>query len=103
MTINDSARSAGLEIPIDVFFESWRDSNFSMTITDQSMPGDGTAAPPVEVARDPDAPGVAILGTTIEAQPGPEESHGAGTAKARRGRQWTWAGRLRPGRGSMTA
>ncbi len=68
--VNDSARSAGLEIPLDVFFNSWRDSNFSLTTTNTSMPGDGTAAPPVEGGPDPDAPGISIIGTTLTPEPG---------------------------------
>ena len=77
--VNDSARSAGLEIPLDVFFNSWRDSNFSLTITNTSMPGDGTAVPPVEGGPDPDAPGMTIVGTTLTPVPGgPEEIPGPG-------------------------
>ena len=64
--VNDSARAAGLEVPIDVFFESWRDSNFSMTLTDLSMPGDGAAEPPGGAAGPPaDAPELASLGMTL--------------------------------------
>ena len=64
--VNDSARAAGLEVPIDVFFESWRDSNFSMTLTDLSMPGDDAAEPPGGAAGPPaDAPELASLGMTL--------------------------------------
>jgi hypothetical protein len=68
--VNDSARSAGLEIPLDVFFNSWRDSNFSLTITDTSMPGDGTAQPPAETGPIPEGPGISIIGTTLRPEPG---------------------------------
>jgi hypothetical protein len=68
--VNDSARGAGLEIPLDVFFNSWRDSNFSLTITDTSMPGDGTAQPPAETVPAPEGPGISIIGTTLQPQPG---------------------------------
>jgi hypothetical protein len=69
--LNDSARSAGLEVPLNTFFESWRDSNFSMTTTDTSMRGDGTAQPPSgasELAND--APDFATLGMTLHPTPG---------------------------------
>ena len=49
-----------------------------MTITDLSMPGDGTAAPPVEGGPSPEAPGVTILGTTVQEVPGTEEPPGPG-------------------------
>jgi Peptidase_C39 like family len=52
--VNDSARSAGLEVPMSVFQEAWADSNYQMTITDAAA----TAKP-----------GYAILGTTLEARP----------------------------------
>ena len=68
--VNDSARTAGLEIPLDVFFESWRDSNFSLTTTDTSMPGDGTFTPSPDGGPDPDAPGISIVGTTLTPEPG---------------------------------
>ena len=74
VTINDSARSAGLEVPLDVFFNSWRDSNFSMTTTDLSMPGDGTARPPADGQLDPSRSDVTVLGTTVRGEmPDPGE------------------------------
>jgi hypothetical protein len=57
--INDSARSAGLELPIDVFNDAWADSNYRMTTTDIQAPATAGASPS----------GYAILGTTVEAQP----------------------------------
>lgn len=64
--VNDSARSAGLEIPLDVFYESWRDSNFSMTITDIAAPGGGQASPPAGAEQPVEgAPGFALLGMTL--------------------------------------
>jgi hypothetical protein len=56
--MNDSARSAGLELPIDVFKDAWADSNYRMTITDTSARATGAAAPA----------GYALLGTTVEAR-----------------------------------
>jgi hypothetical protein len=67
--LNDSARKAGLEVPLDVFFNSWRDSNFSMTFTDTHMPGDGTAHP-VDGGPDPNAPDIGVIGTTLTPEPG---------------------------------
>ena len=52
--VNDSARSAGLEVPINVFQEAWADSNYQMTLTDATA-----------TAR----PGFAVLGATLEARP----------------------------------
>jgi hypothetical protein len=73
--LNDSARGArgaGLEIPLDVFMDTWRDSNFSLTITDTSMPGDGTSSPPPDGGPNPDQPGISLIGTTLMPEPGPE-------------------------------
>jgi len=70
VTMNDSARSAGLEVPLSVFLESWRDSNFSMTVTDASIQGDNSAQPPEGAQLAPDAPDFAMLGMTLHPTPG---------------------------------
>jgi hypothetical protein len=67
--LQDSARKAGLEVPLDVFINSWRDSNFSLTATDASMPGDGTSSIPADADSSPDHPGVSIVGTTLHPEP----------------------------------
>jgi hypothetical protein len=64
--VNDSARSAGLEIPLDVFYDAWRDSNFEITITDTSLPPiEGAVPPEGATGFDPDAPGFAMLPFTL--------------------------------------
>lgn len=61
--VNDSARGAGLEIPLHTFYESWRDSDFTMNVTDVA------AAPAAQAASlATAAPNYATLGMTM--QPG---------------------------------
>ena len=61
--VNDSAREAGLEIPMQVFYDAWRDGNFHMTVTDTAVAG---------------APGFSVLPFTLHLPaptptlPGPE-------------------------------
>ncbi|MDQ3484711.1 MAG: C39 family peptidase, partial [Actinomycetota bacterium] len=69
--VNDSARGAGLEIPLQTFYESWRDSDFRMTVTDIA------AAPTAQAAAfNTEAPDYATLGMTM--QPSLAESYGLG-------------------------
>jgi peptidase C39-like protein len=64
--VNDSARSAGLEIPLQVFYDAWRDSNFEITVTDTSLPPVEDAVPPAGTSGfDPDAPNFAMLPFTL--------------------------------------
>jgi hypothetical protein len=69
--VNDSARGAGLEIPLQTFYESWRDSDFRMTVTDIAAAPTALAA-----AFNTEAPDYATLGMTM--QPSLAESYGLG-------------------------
>jgi len=70
--VNDSARAAGLEIPLTTFYESWRDSEFRMTVTDASAQTVDDAYPPTgDATLDGSAPDYALLGMTLSV---PEEA-----------------------------
>lgn len=75
--VNDSARGAGLEIPVDVFYDSWRDSNFAMTVTE--APVNGGAPPGGEAAPRGDTPGLAVLPMTLHPSLGVEGAGGPPT------------------------
>jgi hypothetical protein len=57
--INDSARSAGLEVPINVLYDAWHDSDFDMTVTD---------APASQAAAG--GSGYTLLGATVQLHAG---------------------------------
>ena len=64
--VNDSARSAGLEVPMSVFFEAWRDGGFHLTVTDTAMPqGEGAVPPAGSSGLRADAPGYAVMPFTL--------------------------------------
>jgi hypothetical protein len=64
--VNDSARQAGLEIPLQVFVDAWRDGNFHMTVTDNTLgTGDGAIPPEGTDGLLPDAPEFAVLPFTL--------------------------------------
>jgi hypothetical protein len=64
--VNDSARQAGLEIPLQVFVDAWRDGNFHMTVTDNALPtGEGAVPPTGTAGLLPDAPEFAVLPFTL--------------------------------------
>jgi hypothetical protein len=70
--VNDSLAKTGggLEVPLNVLYESWRDSNFTMTITDVAAPGGSEARAPAG-AGDlvASSPGYALMGVTLQPQP----------------------------------
>jgi hypothetical protein len=71
---NDSARAAGLEIPLEVFYDAWRDSSFAMTVTDEAMPEHGTEPGISGAAPDPR---LAVLPFTLHAsEPAPQLDDG---------------------------
>ena len=64
--VNDSLLEGGLEIPLQVFYDAWRDSDFRMTVTDASLPVPADAVPPAgSSGLDPDAPGFTLLPFTL--------------------------------------
>jgi hypothetical protein len=64
--VNDSAREAGLEIPLPVFVDAWRDGSFHMTVTDNSLgAGEGAIPPEGTAGLLPDAPEFAVLPFTL--------------------------------------
>jgi hypothetical protein len=64
--LNDSARSAGLEVPLQVFVDAWRDGSFHMTVTDNSLgAGEGAIPPQGTAGVLPDAPEFAVLPFTL--------------------------------------
>jgi hypothetical protein len=67
--VNDSARTAGLEVPIDLFWGAWQDSDHKMTVTDSNTPAFAGAIQPAGAAGvDPDAAGFTVLPMQLHAQ-----------------------------------
>jgi hypothetical protein len=63
--VNDSARGAGLEIPIETFEKAWSDSDYSMTITALPQDPSGGGLAPDGATVNPAAPGYAALPMTL--------------------------------------